>query len=360
MIRSRANRVLTPLFVLTTLVTPLFAQNEELEAIRHRIEDLLAEADHIEAEADQRIRELRLEAERLGDRLREASQRNREQRTEREVAQDEIEIMRVALHALREAERADAAEQLEHAIHARELALEGRRGDEAVRVRETAPDRRQQIELLTFASRLWDEFGHEEKAQVVAELAQTMTERQRRRNRAAQGRADQDRAAQDRADQNRTVEARGEREQTAHELGIMRIAMTALREGDRRDAADVLERAIHARELALEGRRGDEAMRVRRQAPTSGAQAEVLALASRLWAEFGHEEKARAVGHLAEQFGARARREAARREPRDDRDEQIDRLSRRLEEMSQMLRQTHEVMNEMRLEIRRLRSERDE
>ncbi len=89
--------------------------------------------------------------------------------------------------------------------------------------------------------------------------------------------------------------------------------MPALREGERRDAADLLEHAIHARELALGERRDDEAQHIRETAPNRGQQAEILGLASRLWGEFGHEERARAVGELAEQMRARVHRE------RDDR-----------------------------------------
>ena len=113
----------------------------------------------------------------------------------------------------------------------------------------------------------------------------------------------------------RAHRSENEREVAQHQLEIMRMAMPALREGERRDAAGLLEHAIHARELALEGRRDDEAQHIRATAPNRGQLSEVLGLASRLWSEFGHEERAHAVGELAEQMRARVHRE------RDDRAE---------------------------------------
>ncbi len=102
-----------------------------------------------------------------------------------------------------------------------------------------------------------------------------------------------------------------------HQLEILRMAMPALREGERTDAAELLEHAIHARELGLEGRRDDEAQRIRETAPNRGQLAEILGLASRLWREFGHEEQAQAVGELAEQMRTRLHRERDERAQRE-------------------------------------------
>ena len=68
--------------------------------------------------------------------------------------------MRIALHGLREAERGDAVEFMALAIGSREMMLEGRRDEEAQRVRELAPNRQQLVELLSMSSRLWREFGN--------------------------------------------------------------------------------------------------------------------------------------------------------------------------------------------------------
>ena len=45
-----------------------------------------------------------------------------------------------------------------------ESIFRGRRDEEAMHVRETAPDLGAQVEIVRFASHLWAEFGHEEKA----------------------------------------------------------------------------------------------------------------------------------------------------------------------------------------------------
>ncbi len=118
-------------------------------------------------------------------------------------------------------------------------------------------------------------------------------------------------------ERHRAHRSENEREVAQHQLEIMRMAMPALREGERRDAAGLLEHAIHARELALGERRDYEAQRLRETAPNRGQQAEILGLASRLWGEFGHEERARAVGELAEQMRARVHRERDERAERE-------------------------------------------
>jgi hypothetical protein len=81
----------------------------------------------------------------------------------------------MALKALREAERADAAELLTLAIRSREMMLERRRDEEVQRVRERAPKREQLVEILSLASRLWREFGQSEKSIVVGRLAEQMS-----------------------------------------------------------------------------------------------------------------------------------------------------------------------------------------
>ncbi len=130
---------------------------------------------HEELEALERVaHDVRQELQGRRDRPQRERQRAHRSANEREVAQHQLEIMRMAMPALREGERRDAAELLEHAIHARELALEGRRDDEAQHIRETAPNRGQLSEILGLASRLWGEFGHEERAQAVGELAEQM------------------------------------------------------------------------------------------------------------------------------------------------------------------------------------------
>jgi len=89
----------------------------------------------------------------------------------------------------------------------------------------------------------------------------------------------------------------------------MRYALHALAEADKKDATDLLERAIHSRELALEGRRDEEAARIREGAPSRGAQIELLMMAERILKELGQTERAVAVGRLAEEMKGRRARE---------------------------------------------------
>ena len=86
----------------------------------------------------------------------------------------------MGLPALREAGRKDAAELLHRAIRAREVVLEGRRDREANQIREQAPTMGQQIELVQFAAGLWREFGNEDKAEAITELAGRMRSAMRR------------------------------------------------------------------------------------------------------------------------------------------------------------------------------------
>jgi hypothetical protein len=93
---------------------------------------------------------------------------------EREFLRHQIEVLRLAMHALREAERGDAVELVERAIHAREVTLEGRRDDEAHMIREHAPPPHELAEILGMAVDLWREFDNPEKAEEVARLAQAL------------------------------------------------------------------------------------------------------------------------------------------------------------------------------------------
>ena len=71
-----------------------------------------------------------------------------------------------------------------------------------------------------------------------------------------------ERSERDRAERKPT-----EREVAQQQLEAMRIAIHALREGEKRDAVGLMERAIHARELQLAGRRDDEARQIMERAP---------------------------------------------------------------------------------------------
>lgn len=106
---------------------------------------------------------------------------------------------------------------------------------------------------------------------------------------------------------------KSEREVVLDQLKVMRMAVPALKEADRTELAELLTLAIRAREMMLEGRRDEEARRVRERAPKREQLAEILSLAARLWREFGKTEKGAAVGQLAEQLAGGRRRPARER-----------------------------------------------
>ena len=198
--------------------------------------------------------------------------------------------MRIALPALRQANRADAAELLTLAIRAAEMMLEGRTDDETQAVREKAPNREQLAEILSMVARLWREFGRAEKGAVVGQLAEQMAAVRRPR-------------ASEREDRGES-----ERDVVLRQIKIMRYALHALAEAEKKDAADLLERAIHSRELTLEGRRDEEAVRIRDGAPSHGSQIEILMLAERILKELDQTERAVAVGRLAGEMRGREQR----------------------------------------------------
>ncbi len=88
----------------------------------------------------------------------------------------QVQVMEQALHALKEAEREDAADLIMRAIKAHVVELQGRRGAEAEEVRRRGPDLAQLVEILHLAARLWEEFGNPERAQAVGRLAERMWE----------------------------------------------------------------------------------------------------------------------------------------------------------------------------------------
>ena len=141
---------------------------------------------------------------------------------------------------------------------------------------------------------------------------------------------------------------RGERDRPDGNIGnrieIMRLALPALLEADRRDAADLLERAIHALEMDVHRRRDDESVMIRKNAPSVGNQIELLRLASGLWREFGHEERAVMVAELAEQLAAQSQR---RRRPDERRRGLRDEDRRRIEEIQEQIERLERAMQDM-------------
>jgi len=229
----------------------------------------------------------------------------------------------------------DAAEVLQRAIRAREVTLEERRDEEAHMIRERAPSREQLAEILKMAAGVWREFNNEDKAAVVGRAAESLAhrpgEREVRRERADEG-------ARER------TERPNEREMARRQLEVMRVALPALREANRADAVELLERAIRAYEVMLEGRRDAEAHQIRERMPNRGQMAEILTTASNLWREFNNHDKAEVVGRLAREFGGGGERERERERPVGERREAEERERPRTEgHPSELTRRIHEM-----------------
>ena len=165
---------------------------EELQGLRAENERLrwqLRERGGPERERGREIRIRREVEERREDREREERERReraegraRGERpeSEREVLLHRLEVMRMALTALKEAERWDAVELLTLAIRDREMMLERRNDEEANRIRERAPSRERLVDILSMAAELWREFGNDEKSAVVGQLAEQLSGVERR------------------------------------------------------------------------------------------------------------------------------------------------------------------------------------
>jgi hypothetical protein len=245
-----------------------------------------------------------------------AQKRAQRFKNEREVALGQFKIMRAAMQGLLDADRKDLAAMIEHTIHAEELAVEGVRNAKAAKVRETAPTLGQRVELLNFAARKLREAGKKEQASAVGNLAEQLMVRlraqQKRGHEDQQLEGGQKREGQEREGQKREGQKKGHRESEKKELEIaavqievMQTAMVALREGERRDAADILNRAIQARMVRLRSLTGKEAEYVLEREPKREQTIEVLGLASKLWREFGNQKNTAAVRNLAEKLTAR-------------------------------------------------------
>ncbi len=242
---------------------------------------------------------------------------------ERELVGRQIETLRLALPALREARRADAVHLVSLAIAAREHLLAGHRDHDR---RGQAPAAGQIVELLKLAASLDRERGREGRAARLQRLAGELWQ--------PRGGGPAGRAA-------------------LEEIEIMRMAIHGLMEADRRDAAELLERALHARQVTREGRRDREARHIRDNAPELGAQVELLQVAAGIWREYGDLERAEAINELAERIWARRRdalpedpRRAWRRgsEPDDAVLDRLERLERRLDELQRALDEAREQM----------------
>jgi len=205
-------------------------------------------------------------------------------------------VLRFAVHGFVEAGDHAAAERVELAMRARELAIEGVRGEKLAKVREAAPAREELAGHLARAAQLWDEWGHETKARLLGELAETYAEQARRR----QGRE----GARER-------EATGLDDLNAR-LEIVRYALAAHTEAKHPDAQEMLEWLLAIGQAQADGTPPPKISNVR--GLSMGTIIELLQGASGLYREWGNGERARQCNQLAEFYARRERERARERE----------------------------------------------
>ncbi len=104
----------------------------------------------------------------------------------------------------------------------------------------------------------------------------------------------------------------GEKERKAarKHLTVMGYALDGLVKAKKGDSAEMLERAMHARELRLEGRRDKEALHIYERSPSRGQVIELLMYGRKMLLEFGNKEKAHAVGNLVERMTKEKKRDS--------------------------------------------------
>ncbi|MHC4161451.1 MAG: hypothetical protein ACYSUM_04880 [Planctomycetota bacterium] len=153
--------------------------------------------------------------------------------------------------------------------------------------------------------------------------------------------------------------ARKEIEVAKWQLKVMRFGVEALVKAKRHDGAALLEGALHARRLDLEGRRDEEAMRIRERAPGPEDQAELLRVAADLLGEWGEKDQAAAVDKLAKQLLERVRhREEREREHGRERPADPERVMHEVERLHERVAHLERVIAELREQVQALRRER--
>ncbi len=262
-------------------------------------------------------------------------------------------VMRHAVEAFMEAGREKQADLVERAMHARELAIAGRRDAEAQEIREAAPNRGQLAELLAVASRLHAEWGHPDRADMLESLSKIYAEQWKRRQRAvAEGRVTEERA-------HRGLEDRAAR------LEVIRLAIAAYREADRPEVAEIVTQFLHIGELQLEG--GNEQAISEAAAKASemanaqfgthfsmGLVIELMQEAAGLYREWNVSERAASCNALAEFYAQRERDRSAGGEAGEGR-ERV-RAEREIEQkMEELAREIEELQDR----LRRLRDRKD-
>lgn len=139
-------------------------------------------------------------------------------------------------------------------------------------------------------------------------------------------------------------------------MDTLRIARKGLAEAGKHDAADAMERAIHARELLLESK-GDDAARAMKGSPGDGDIAELLSKAGQCWREFKQPENAEKCEELGRFYRQRVEmqkqtEEAVRTKVKEHQhegpgpDDRMARIEERLDRVERMLHETLERLEQ--------------
>ena len=284
-----------------------------------------------------RDRDRRRDRER-DDRERRDERREEKPRTERQIAEQQVEILLHAAEVLKNARRGDAAAIVAHYGRALRFRLQGKKGEKAMHVYKTAPDRRQTSRFLGMAAEILQDQSKVEQAQMVAKLARQFA-----------GRKNRERGERERRDERREKKPRTERQIAEQQVEILMFAAKVLDEAKRGDASETVEHAGHALKLRLQGKRGEEAMHVIKTAPDRGKTARFLGLAAEILQDEGKGEQAQMVAKLARQFAGRKDRERdeGRRDRGRDSDRKLDELHERMEHMGRLIEEMQRELNRM-------------
>lgn len=229
---------------------------------------------------------------------------------------------------------------------------EAGRGDEADRLRRKAEELRAAIERIREKRRREGEHGEQDEAAEILEGLERGIRALRRLKRHEEAEHLAEIAGQLKRKLAHRARVREETELAKWQIQVMRYGVEALVKAERRDAADLLERALHARKLALEDRRDEEAMRIRRRAPGPEDQAELLRVAAGLLEEWGKKDRAAAVGKLAKHLleESRHREERAPADRLERAMNEVERLRERVAHLERLITELREELGASRRE----------
>ncbi len=239
----------------------------------------------------------------------------REASNERKTAKGWLALMGIAKRTLVQAGRREHAEVIEHGMHALEIILRGKRDEASAKVLATAPSRAEQADCVLLAAEILADKGNERQARKLADLGRGWKRQGRHENRREAARREEPRGERERPGWQREGNAG-----LAGRAEIMQMARPALREGERKDALETLDRGLHTARVILADREDEEAREIIERTPPLAELSEVLDMAADLWVKFGDRKKAHMVAALARFYAERA--QAQRRAEEEDGDEE--------------------------------------